>query len=106
MLKAPWPPGGGGPSPSHRTGLPAVRVGVVDPSNVANVPVAVVFPRMPGALLRVKLRSLTAWPALMIVLAASVLVIVTVREPALVTKSAVALSGPSLPIPVAEKDIG
>jgi hypothetical protein len=59
---------------------------VAVPLKVANVPVAVVAPSVPGALLRVKLKSLTAWPALMIVLALRSLVIVTESRPLLVVK--------------------
>jgi hypothetical protein len=50
MLKRPWPPGGGAPSPRPSQGFSSVSIGVLE----------VVFPSMPGALLRVKLKSLTA----------------------------------------------
>jgi hypothetical protein len=78
---------------------------VAEPLKVANVPVAVVAPSVPGALLRVKLKSLTAWPALMIVVALSRLLIVTESEPALVLKAALAESAPSDPVPVPVKVI-
>jgi len=86
--------------PRHRVGFPGASVGVAEPLKVANVPVAVVAPSVPGALLRVKLRSLKACPALLIRLAASVSVIVTERRPLLVVKSALAESAPSLPVPL------
>lgn len=71
--------------------------------NVANVPVALVVPSVPGALLRVKLKSLTAWPALLITFAARVLLSVTVSRPVLVVKAALAPSAPSLLVPVPDK---
>jgi hypothetical protein len=81
---------------------------VAVPLKVANVPVALVAPSVPGALLRVKLallrvklKSLTACPALMIVLALRSLVIVTESRPLLVVKAALAESGPSGPDPLA-----
>jgi hypothetical protein len=62
---------------------------------------ALVAPSVPGALLRVKLKSLTVWPTLLIRLAARVSVIVTERRPLLVVKAALAESGPSGPDPLA-----
>jgi len=56
----------------------------------ANCPVAPVFPRVPGALLRVKIKSLTACPELLIAAAESRLEIVTESEPSLVVKAALA----------------
>src|SRR5262245_16890213 len=99
MLKLPPP------TPSHRVGFPAASVGVAEPLKVANVPLAVVAPSVPGALLRVKLKSLTAWPALTIAAALSRLVIVTPSMPLLVVKAALAESGPSVPDPLASKVI-
>src|SRR5262249_31112766 len=99
MLKLPPP------TPNHRVGFPAASVGVAVRLKVANVPLAVMAPSVPGALLRVKLKSLTAWAELMIVLAPRWLVIVTASRPLVVAKSALAESGTSVPDPLALKVI-
>jgi hypothetical protein len=65
--------------------------------------VALVVPSVPGALLRVKLKSLRAWPALLIADAKRSLESVIEIEPELVVKSALAASAPSDPVPLAVK---
>ena len=55
---------------------------------------------VPGALLSVKLMSLSAWPALRITLASNRFVSVTSMKPFPVVKSALAASAPSEPAPL------
>jgi len=89
-VNVPDPPGGAGPCPINRTGVPATNAtvppegggDVSGPVMLPSCPEAVRVPWAPGALLRVKLKSLSAWPALPTELTDSVLVRMTCTVPA------------------------
>jgi len=103
IVKVPWPPGGGGPAPTHR-GMLAFGVEEemlpFEPMT-ASVPVADALVTVPGLLLSVNRTSLSVWPALTIWLVLRRLVNVIWIWPLLTAKSADAATGPSAVVPLA-----